>query len=143
MDGRPVRIAKTGYTGEPIGYELYCESPQDAALFLEPSAWSWGARPTGLGARDTTAHGSVPCRSTATRWAPASWAARSPGLRRPRWPSLPSPSHPEKGDFIGREPLSKQFEALKKIMNRGLLRRSKICRTASSPSASLGRGRPP
>lgn len=32
MEDRPVRVAKTGYTGEPIGYELYCES-RDARYF--------------------------------------------------------------------------------------------------------------
>ncbi|MFR7743715.1 MAG: hypothetical protein ACLU3I_10815 [Acutalibacteraceae bacterium] len=34
MEGRPVRIAKTGYTGEPIGYELCCES-RDARYFWD------------------------------------------------------------------------------------------------------------
>ena len=51
LEGRPVRIAKTGYTGEPLGYEVYIRS-QDAP-------WLWnrlvelGAKPAGLGARDT------------------------------------------------------------------------------------------
>ena len=30
MEGKPVRIAKTGYTGEPIGYELYCKLVEEA-----------------------------------------------------------------------------------------------------------------
>ena len=51
MEGRPVRIAKTGYTGEPIGYELYCES-RDARYFWDRLI-ELGARPTALGARDT------------------------------------------------------------------------------------------
>ena len=51
LEGRQARIAKTGYTGEPLGYEVYVRS-QDVV-------WLWnrlvelGARPAGLGARDT------------------------------------------------------------------------------------------
>ena len=51
MEDRPVRVAKTGYTGEPIGYELYCES-RDARYFWDRLI-ELGARPTALGARDT------------------------------------------------------------------------------------------
>ena len=52
MEDRPVRIAKTGYTGEPIGYELYCNS-EDARYFWDRLI-ELGAKPAGLGARDTT-----------------------------------------------------------------------------------------
>ncbi|MFR0733463.1 MAG: hypothetical protein ACLSHU_03965 [Oscillospiraceae bacterium] len=51
FEGRTVRVAKTGYTGEPLGYEVYIESAE--------AAWLWnrlvelGAKPAGLGARDT------------------------------------------------------------------------------------------
>ena len=51
FEGHEVKVAKTGYTGEPLGYEVYCRS--------EDAAWLWnrlvelGARPAGLGARDT------------------------------------------------------------------------------------------
>ena len=51
MEGRTVQISRTGYTGEPIGYELF--------LSNENVVWLWnrlvelGAMPTGLGARDT------------------------------------------------------------------------------------------
>ena len=51
LEGRLVRVAKTGYTGEPLGFEVYCRS--------EDAAWLWnrlvelGAKPAGLGARDT------------------------------------------------------------------------------------------
>ena len=51
MEGRPVRLAKTGYTGEPIGYELYCNS-EDARYFWDRLI-ELGAKPTALGARDT------------------------------------------------------------------------------------------
>lgn len=51
LEGHTVRAARTGYTGEPLGYELYVSS--------EDGAWLWnrlcelGAKPAGLGARDT------------------------------------------------------------------------------------------
>ncbi|MCI5992539.1 MAG: glycine cleavage system aminomethyltransferase GcvT [Clostridiales bacterium] len=114
MDGRPVRIAKTGYTGEPIGFELYCDSA-DAGYF-----WSrlieLGARPTGLGARDTLrmeaalplyGHemgecrlgGEIPVYSVPLAKFAVSFAE-------------------EKGEFVGKDALKKQFEALKKILNR-------------------------
>ena len=114
MEGRPVRIAKTGYTGEPIGYELYCRS-EDARYFWDRMI-ELGAKPTALGARDTTrmeaalplyGHemgecelgGEIPIYAVPLAKFAVSFA-------------------PEKGDFIGREALKKQFEALKKIMNR-------------------------
>ncbi|CAM3800500.1 glycine cleavage system aminomethyltransferase GcvT [Alkalicoccus chagannorensis] len=50
MDGASVLISRTGYTGED-GFEIYCR-PEDA-----PGLWKTlvaaGARPIGLGARDT------------------------------------------------------------------------------------------
>ena len=51
MEGRVVRASKTGYTGDPTGWELFIDA-RDAE-------WLWnrlielGAKPTGLGARDT------------------------------------------------------------------------------------------
>ncbi len=51
LEGHEVRIARTGYTAEPIGYELFLKNAD--------AAWAWnrlielGAKPAGLGARDT------------------------------------------------------------------------------------------
>jgi len=51
MEGRTVWISKTGYTGDPVGWELFIEASE--------VNWLWnrlielGAKPTGLGARDT------------------------------------------------------------------------------------------
>ena len=50
-EGRTIGLSRTGYTGEPIGFELFIAS--------EEAVWLWnrlielGAQPTGLGARDT------------------------------------------------------------------------------------------
>ncbi len=51
LEGHTVQIARTGYTAEPIGYELFLKNAD--------ADWAWnrlmelGARPAGLGARDT------------------------------------------------------------------------------------------
>ena len=51
MEGRTVRASRTGYTGDPTGWELFIDADQ--------AGWLWnrlielGAAPTGLGARDT------------------------------------------------------------------------------------------
>ena len=51
MEGRTVRVSKTGYTGDPTGWELFIDAGE--------VTWLWnrlielGAKPTGLGARDT------------------------------------------------------------------------------------------
>ncbi|MCQ4637615.1 glycine cleavage system aminomethyltransferase GcvT [Anaerovorax odorimutans] len=52
LDNMVMRIAKTGYTGEPIGYEVYVKS--EYARKLWDRLIEEGARPAGLGARDTT-----------------------------------------------------------------------------------------
>ncbi len=51
MEGHTVRVSKTGYTGDPTGWELFIDARE--------VNWLWnrlielGARPTALGARDT------------------------------------------------------------------------------------------
>ncbi len=51
MEGRTVRVSKTGYTGDPTGWELFIDASE--------VTWLWnrliqlGAQPTALGARDT------------------------------------------------------------------------------------------
>lgn len=54
LDGLPVRIARTGYTGED-GFEIFCESSAAPSLWrlLLSRGASFGIQPCGLGARDT------------------------------------------------------------------------------------------
>lgn len=114
LDGKEVLIAKTGYTGEPIGFELFVKTADAAhfwALLIEN-----GAMPVGLGARDTLRleaglplYGhelgldqsgqeiqifSCPLAKFAVSFAGA------------------------KGDYIGRKALFRQFEAFQKIFKR-------------------------
>ena len=51
MEGRKVWLSRTGYTGEPIGYELFVESAE--AVWLWNRLMELGAKPIALGARDT------------------------------------------------------------------------------------------
>ncbi len=51
MEGRTVWLSRTGYTGEPIGYELFIESRE--AVWLWNRLIELGAKPIALGARDT------------------------------------------------------------------------------------------
>lgn len=54
IDGRPVWIARTGYTGED-GFEIFCDAQDASALWdrLVTAAGGAGGKPVGLGARDT------------------------------------------------------------------------------------------
>ncbi len=51
MEGHTVRASRTGYTGDPIGWELFIDAGE--AVWLWNRLTQLGARPTGLGARDT------------------------------------------------------------------------------------------
>lgn len=56
LSGIEVMVSRTGYTGENIGYELFVhpdEAPRLWRLLLEKGA-SYGIKPAGLGARDST-----------------------------------------------------------------------------------------
>ncbi|MEA4965303.1 MAG: glycine cleavage system aminomethyltransferase GcvT [Oscillospiraceae bacterium] len=114
LDGRTVRVAKTGYTGEPLGYEVYCNA-EDARYFWDRLI-SLGARPTALGARDTLrmeaalplyGHEMGECRL----------GGEIPVYAVPLAKFAVSFAE-AKGDFVGRAALLRQFEAFKKIMNR-------------------------
>ena len=114
LEGRPVRIAKTGYTGEPLGYEVYIRS-QDAP-------WLWnrlvelGAKPAGLGARDTLRlEAALPLYGHEMGVDPD-------GVPMPIF-AVPLAKFavsfaPQKGDYIGREALERQYGAFRRIMNR-------------------------
>ncbi len=51
MEGHRVRASKTGYTGDPTGWELFIDAGE--VTWLWNRLMELGARPTGLGARDT------------------------------------------------------------------------------------------
>jgi len=114
MEGRRVLIAKTGYTGEPLGYEVFIKS--------EDAEWMWnrlielGARPAGLGARDTLRlEAGMPLYGH-------EMGADPDGNNMPIF-AVPLARFavsfsPQKGDYVGREPLAAQYEAFKRINGR-------------------------
>lgn len=89
-DGRPVRICRTGYTGEH-GYELIPSWADTSTLWdaLTDVARDFGGRPAGLGARDTLRtemgyplHGQDLSLTISPLQARASWAV---GWKKPRF----------------------------------------------------------
>ena len=134
-EGRPVHIAKTGYTGEPIGYELFVRS--------EDIGWMWdrltglGAKPAGLGARDTLRlEACLPLYGHEMGCDPA--GVPMPIYATPVAKFAVSFSG-NKGSFIGKEPLKAQYETYKRIQNRDFADLSSLPRTVR-PITLLDRG---
>ena len=106
LEGHEAKIANTGYTGEPVGFEVYVRS--------EDASWLWnrlielGAKPAGLGARDTL-------RLEAGYPLYGHEMGKDPSGQRMPIFAVPLASFAvnfaeEKGAFIGREALSVQKE---------------------------------
>lgn len=114
LEGRAAKIAKTGYTGEPLGYEIFVK--RGDVVWLWNRLIELGARPAGLGARDTLRlEAGFPLYGD-------EFGADHEGKEIPIY-AVPlakfSVSFSDlKGDFIGREALAKEFEAYQRIENR-------------------------
>lgn len=135
LEGRQARIAKTGYTGEPLGYEVYVRS--------EDAVWLWnrlvelGARPAGLGARDTLRmEASFPLYGHEMGVAPD--GTEIPIFAVPLAKFAVSFSA-QKGDFIGRAALERQHRAFIRHMDRDFSDMSALPRRIA-PIALLDRG---
>ena len=135
LEGRQARIAKTGYTGEPLGYEVYVRS--------EDAVWLWnrlvelGARPAGLGARDTLRmEASFPLYGHEMGTAPD--GTEIPIFAVPLAKFAVSFSA-QKGDFIGRAALERQHRAFIRHMDRDFSDMSALPRRIA-PIALLDRG---
>ena len=113
IQGKKVLIARTGYTGEPLCFELFVENA-DA-----PDIWdlliAQEAIPIGLGARDTLRlEAGLPLYGHELGMDPDD--KEIPIFASPLSRFAVSLS-PLKKDFIGRGALEKQFHALKKILD--------------------------
>jgi aminomethyltransferase len=109
-----VLIARTGYTGEPICFELFVQRKD--ALPIWDLLIDSGATPVGLGARDTLRlEATLPLYGHELGLDPEN--KDIPIFASPLSKFAVSLS-PLKKDFIGRYALTKQFEALKRITNR-------------------------
>jgi aminomethyltransferase len=135
LEGHQARIAKTGYTGEPLGYEVYVRS--------EDAVWLWnrlvelGARPAGLGARDTLRmEASFPLYGHEMGVAPD--GSEIPIFAVPLAKFAVSFSQ-QKGEFIGRAALERQHQAFIRHMDRDFSDLSPLPRRIA-PIALLDRG---
>ena len=135
LEGHQARIAKTGYTGEPLGYEVYVRS--------EDAVWLWnrlvelGARPAGLGARDTLrTEASFPLYGHEMGTAPD--GSEIPIFAVPLAKFAVSFSA-QKGEFIGRAALERQHRAFVRYMDRDFSDLSPLPRRIA-PIALLDRG---
>jgi len=109
-----VFIARTGYTGEPICFELFIardDTEKIWNLLIER-----GAQPVGLGARDTLRlEAGLPLYGHELGDDPENKEIPVFAIGLSRFAISFSPL---KDDFIGKEPLCRQFEALRRIMER-------------------------
>ncbi len=114
INGRRVQIARTGYTGEPICFELFIERPN--AHMIWDLLLEKGATPVGLGARDTLRlEAGLPLYGHELGLDADGHPIPIFACSLARFAVSFSPL---KGNFIGRRPLARQFEAFKKIVDR-------------------------
>ncbi|MBF0233927.1 MAG: glycine cleavage system aminomethyltransferase GcvT [Desulfamplus sp.] len=109
--GAPVMIARTGYTGDPIGFELFME--RGDALAIWDMLIDNKAEPIGLGARDTLRlEAFLPLYGHEFGQDPENKPIPIFACPLARFAVSFAP---QKGNFIGRSALFEQFLALKRI----------------------------
>jgi len=135
MAGTRVLLARTGYTGEPLGFELFI--PAEAAPLIWDRLIETGAVPVGLGARDTL-------RLEAALPLYGHELGEDPDGR--EIPIFACPLarfgvsfSPLKGSFVGREALQRQHAAFEKNLFRDFSSVEDLPRTMR-PVALAGRG---
>ncbi|MDR0596591.1 MAG: glycine cleavage system aminomethyltransferase GcvT [Clostridiales Family XIII bacterium] len=137
LNGVEVWVAKTGYTGEAIGYELFMNAEDTPPMWRE--LVERGAKPVGLGARDTLRlEAGLPLYGHEL-------GMDADGKEIPVY-AIPmakfAVSFAEtKGDFVGRAALSRQHEAFERIFTRHFDDISDLPRMVK-PFAMLGKGIP-
>jgi len=135
LAGAETRIARTGYTGEPLCFELFLKR-SDA-----PRVWDLllakGAAPSGLGARDTLRlEAGLPLYGHELGQDPE---GKDMPLFTFPFARIGVSFSPAKGEFIGREALAEQFEALGRMMKRDYSMKTVLPRIIQ-PVAVAGRG---
>ncbi|HRX57966.1 MAG TPA: glycine cleavage system aminomethyltransferase GcvT [Eubacteriales bacterium] len=133
--GIKAHISKTGYTGEPIGYEVF--ALREDAEFLWDELIKHGAKPVGLGARDTLRlEAGLPLYGHELGTDKDGNEIPIFAISLARFAVSFSE---EKEDMIGRSALEKQFEANKRILNRDFSDCAALPRKVR-PIALTGRG---
>jgi aminomethyltransferase len=135
ISGIKVKLARTGYTGEPVSFELF--SNQESGPMLWDLLVAKGATPIGLGARDTLRlEAALPLYGHELGEDPE--GKEIPIFACPLAKFAVSFS-PLKGEFLGRVELAKQHEAFKKIISRDYSLINNLPRVCK-PIAVAGRG---
>jgi aminomethyltransferase len=135
IDNFPVYIARTGYTGEPLGFEIFVENKKACSIW--DLLCEKGGVPIGLGARDTLRleaclplyghelgedHDKVEIPIFASRL--SRFAVSFSSL---------------KGDFIGKQALLKQHDCIKKIVDENFENTESLPKVVI-PVAIVGKG---
>ncbi|MGZ4198825.1 MAG: glycine cleavage system aminomethyltransferase GcvT [Thermoleophilia bacterium] len=133
--GATVRVGRTGYTGEPLCFELFVAA--EAAVALWDVLVAGGAAPAGLGARDTLRlEAGLPLYGFEL-------GTDDDGREIPIYAialaKLAVSLSPLKGDFIGRAALARQHDAFAGIVARDYSGRADLPRLVQ-PIAVAGRG---
>ncbi len=111
IGGAEVLLARTGYTGEPLCFELFIENASAPAIWDALTAA--GAEPVGLGARDTLRlEANLPLYGHELGDDPA--GGEIPIFACPLAKFAVSFS-PAKGDFVGKAAIRKQYEAFRRF----------------------------
>jgi len=135
IKGAEVLIARTGYTGEPLCFELFIARPD--ALMLWDLLCEQGAVPIGLGARDTLRlEAGLPLYGHELGLDPENKEIPIFACPLARFAVSLSPL---KGEFIGKSALTRQFAAFQKIVNRDYSRIEDLPRIIV-PVALTGKG---
>ena len=135
IDGAEVMVGRTGYTGEPLCFELFASRENGLALW--DRLMEKGASPVGLGARDTLRlEAAMPLYGH--EFGDDFDGKEIPILSNPLARMAVSFS-PLKGDYVGRDTLARQHEALKRIMVRDYSLIADLPRMVK-PFAMVGRG---
>ena len=135
ISGAEVKVARTGYTGEPICFEFF--AAPDIGRLLWDKILSEGAKPIGLGARDTLRlEASLPLYGHELG---NDIDGKEIPIMAVSLAKFAVSFSPLKGGFIGRRELTKQHRALKEIISRDYLSLEDLPRMIK-PIAVAGRG---
>ncbi|SCY64356.1 glycine cleavage system aminomethyltransferase GcvT [Desulfoluna spongiiphila] len=135
LKGVPVQLARTGYTGEPLCFELFCDTAHAETLWT--MLLEAGAEPVGLGARDTLRlEAGLPLYGH--ELGPDPDGGEIPVFACPLARFAVSLS-PLKGDFVGREALTRQQQAFSRIVAGDTSLQGDLPRMAQ-PLALTGKG---
>ncbi len=113
IDGTKVLVARTGYTGEPLGFELFVDSGR--AVEIWDLLMEKGAVPVGLGARDTLRLEA--CLPLYGHELGIDLEGKEIPVFASRLSRFAVSFSPLKGDFIGKSSLSRQYQALRRIID--------------------------